>query len=359
MAGLPNAEVKRSRQTAPLLEEAVLSPAAEISLGALLRWCWLGIFPCYDVPDFKRQQQIRSELNFGQHSYPMVRRCCQSRRHRCCWLCCAAFGPMLAVIVTALYIFYTAYLPAVSRQHPALYDTNGSKIEAHGGQMIMHEGIAYWYGESRKSLSARGYPVGVNQGWTNEGVRLAGAAQIISCVHRPHPCSRACERTRPAGVQPSFAVPPPRLPSAQPSGAGRYSRTGELLRVARHAVLGERRHGLPQHFHCAARVAAGAIRDRAAKGGLLQPDPHLRHVAAHRLLLVQLYLRRRRHLRLATRPICVEACAPAKRIQVVRHTDLVSRASQITGSFGGHGSASRDVGRELRPRCSRRHNRPE
>jgi len=160
------------RQHTPLLEEDGLLPAAEIGLGALLRWCWLGIFPCYDVPDFKRQQKIRSDLSVGEPSYPTVRRWCQSRRHRCCWLCCACFGPLLAVIVTALYIFYSAYLPAVSRQHPALFDTRGAKIDAHGGHMMQHEGVVYWYGESRKSLSARGYPVGVNQGWTNEGVRF-------------------------------------------------------------------------------------------------------------------------------------------------------------------------------------------
>ena len=172
MAALKPYDARLRRQAvAPLLEEEIDFPSAEISLGALLRWCCLAIFPCYDVPDFRRQQKIRSDLSVGKPSYPIIRRWCQSRRHRCCWLCCAAVGPLIAVVLTALYIFYTAYLPAVSRQHPALYDTNGSKIDAHGGQMIMHDGVVYWYGESQKSLSARGYPVGVNQGWTNEGVR--------------------------------------------------------------------------------------------------------------------------------------------------------------------------------------------
>lgn len=220
MAVLKDAEAKQSRQTTPLLEEKPVFPAAEISLGALVRWCWLGIFPCYDVPDFKRQQLIRHELDFGQHSYPMVRRCCQSRRHRCCWLCCAAFGPILAVVVTALYIFYTAYLPAVSRQHPALYDTNGSKIEAHGGQIIMHEGVAYWYGESRKSLSARGYPVGVNQGWTNEGVRGWPARHCDVPTARPLVLSMRADRIRPPACsrrpnRRSFARPPFPLSAAR------------------------------------------------------------------------------------------------------------------------------------------------
>jgi hypothetical protein len=211
----------QSRQTAPLLEKGVVLPAAEISLGALVRWCWFGIFPCYDVPDFKRQQHIRKELNFGQHSYPMVRRCCQSRRHRCCWLCCAAIGPILGVVVTALYIFYTAYLPAVERQHPAPYDTNGSKIEAHGGQIIMHEGVAYWYGESRKFLSARGYPVGVNQGWTNEGVRLAWRITAVAVSRPPRVLSKWAHRSARPNIfitrATSFvACPPPSPPPVLP-----------------------------------------------------------------------------------------------------------------------------------------------
>jgi len=43
-------------------------------------------------------------------------------------------------------------------------------VDAHGGQIVRHEGKFYWYGEAKKGLSADGWPVGVEQGWTNPGV---------------------------------------------------------------------------------------------------------------------------------------------------------------------------------------------
>lgn len=156
-------------------------PAAAVSLGALLRWVWLCVFPCYDTPDFKRGRAIREAHSFSRKgAAPWLSRACQSSHHRCCWLCCAMVGPVLAMLASALYLFYTKYLPMVSVPHPPLYDTDGNKIDAHGGQIIRHEGAFYWYGESRKGLSAMGYPVGVNEGWTNEGVNCYRSSDMLA-----------------------------------------------------------------------------------------------------------------------------------------------------------------------------------
>ena len=129
MSALKDAGRKRSGRSPPLLDEDG-APGAEISLGAVARWAWLRAFPCYDGDEFRRQKRMRRDLGVGQPPCTTVRRACQSGRHRCCWLCCSVFGPLLIALPVALCLFYFAYLPAVSHQHPPLYDTNGVRIQA-------------------------------------------------------------------------------------------------------------------------------------------------------------------------------------------------------------------------------------
>mmetsp|Transcript_18244 Transcript_18244/g.39372 ORF Transcript_18244/g.39372 Transcript_18244/m.39372 type:complete len:281 (-) Transcript_18244:161-1003(-) len=93
--------------------------------------------------------------------------CCRPtvRASVCCCIC-----PIVCAATLICIIFFNVYLPAVARAHPPLYDVDGNKIDAHGGQMLRYDGVIYWYGERRKTLSRDGFPIGVNQGWTNDGV---------------------------------------------------------------------------------------------------------------------------------------------------------------------------------------------
>ena len=59
---------------------------------------------------------------------------------------------------------------AAASQWPFLQDTDRRKMEVFGGHILRSHGRFYWYGEAAKVLSAPGFPVGVNEGWTNEGI---------------------------------------------------------------------------------------------------------------------------------------------------------------------------------------------
>ncbi len=98
---------------------------------------------------------------------------------RTSWLCWSLWGPPLVALATALTIFYSLYLPAVSRQHAPLYDSSGDKVEAHGGQILAHEGLFYWYGESRKELMVDGRPLGVSQLWANGGINCYVSRNLL------------------------------------------------------------------------------------------------------------------------------------------------------------------------------------
>ena len=110
------------------------------------------------------------------------KRCCGScgaKVYWCCWSLCCCFLALLLTILSFVGFYGLVILPMVAKQHPFVYDTDGNKIDAHGGQIVRHEGKFYWYGEAKKGLSADGWPVGVEQGWTNPGVTCYWSDDMI------------------------------------------------------------------------------------------------------------------------------------------------------------------------------------
>ena len=81
------------------------------------------------------------------------------------------------------------------------YDTEGKLIQAHGGSMLYHEGVYYWYGENKEKYVAGGknWHYGVKcysstdlYNWKDEGIILEPAEDVNDPMHperimdRPH-----------------------------------------------------------------------------------------------------------------------------------------------------------------------------
>lgn len=81
------------------------------------------------------------------------------------------------------------------------YDTDGRLIQTHGGSVLYHDGIYYWYGENKENYVAGGkqWHCGVRcyssvdlYNWKNEGIILEPAEDISNPMHperimdRPH-----------------------------------------------------------------------------------------------------------------------------------------------------------------------------
>lgn len=81
------------------------------------------------------------------------------------------------------------------------YDTDGLLIQTHGGSVLYHDGIYYWYGENKENYAAGGqqWHYGVRcyssvdlYNWKNEGIILEPAEDICNPMHperimdRPH-----------------------------------------------------------------------------------------------------------------------------------------------------------------------------
>ncbi len=81
-------------------------------------------------------------------------------------------------------------------------DTNGSAIQAHGGMILQHEGMYYWYGENKDTETIDRHVdfIGIScysssdlEHWDNEGIVLAPMSQNPG--HMLH-TTKICERPR-------------------------------------------------------------------------------------------------------------------------------------------------------------------
>ncbi|MCR0349850.1 hypothetical protein MKA46_16870 [[Clostridium] innocuum] len=81
-------------------------------------------------------------------------------------------------------------------------DTNGSAIQAHGGMILQHEGMYYWYGENKDTETINRHVdfIGIScysssdlEHWDNEGIVLAPMSQDPG--HMLH-TTKICERPR-------------------------------------------------------------------------------------------------------------------------------------------------------------------
>lgn len=92
-----------------------------------------------------------------------------------------------------LLLLAISYFPVLRAQSPSnnkWQDTNGSYINAHGGGVLFHEGLYYWFGEHRPE---KGFTteVGVNcyaspdlKTWTHKGVALSVSEEVGSDIER-------------------------------------------------------------------------------------------------------------------------------------------------------------------------------
>ena len=51
------------------------------------------------------------------------------------------------------------------------YDTEGKLIQTHGGSILCHEGVFYWYGENKDTLD-----------YEKHGITVCGAILPLICI---------------------------------------------------------------------------------------------------------------------------------------------------------------------------------
>lgn len=86
--------------------------------------------------------------------------------------------PLFAILFTMELVFgepvRTAAIPAAFAPGEVWRDTDGQAINAHGGGMLFHEGVYYWYGEFK---AGKTYLPDCNKSWGGTRVDVAG----VSC----------------------------------------------------------------------------------------------------------------------------------------------------------------------------------
>jgi len=98
-------------------------------------------------------------------------------------------SPLLALaVLLAIAICAAPTTAAVIRPGEVWLDTDGQPINAHGGGVLLHDGIYYWYGELKVG---RTYLPGVNQKWGGTRV-LAGGVSCYSSTNLNHWKKEGC-----------------------------------------------------------------------------------------------------------------------------------------------------------------------